>query len=151
MKRPIRLSVANVYPAPSAPSFASPAPASSSDWLHLKPYGYAPGGYIGDCRHCRTQQMNLDKRATSCRPCAQAAFDAQASIASGMPPVDRPKIASVEAAILEAHELGLRVTFGKTEVSESGGFGIPLSVHGGDVCAAFIDLVETVGVTDGGR
>jgi hypothetical protein len=40
------------------------------DWLHLKPYGYAPGSYQNRCMHCTNVVAELDKRAVSCRPCA---------------------------------------------------------------------------------
>lgn len=50
------------------------------DWLHLKPYGYAPGHYMNRCRFCNKVVEGVDKRAITCRPCAEAsraAFDAK--------------------------------------------------------------------------
>jgi hypothetical protein len=47
-----------------------------SDWLHLKPYGYAPGNYMGTCRSCKQGVIGIDKRAPHCRPCAQQLHDA---------------------------------------------------------------------------
>lgn len=45
-------------------------PLPETDWLHLKPFGYAPGGYMSRCMHCTNVVTELDKRAVSCRPCA---------------------------------------------------------------------------------
>jgi hypothetical protein len=42
------------------------------DWQHLKPYGYAPGGYMAKCYGCEKVVEFVDKRATRCRPCAEA-------------------------------------------------------------------------------
>lgn len=41
------------------------------DWLHLKQYGYAPGGYMSKCHRCGATPI-MDKRAVTCRPCAEA-------------------------------------------------------------------------------
>ena len=41
-------------------------------WRHLLPYGYAPGHYISRCLTCWILTTDLDKRARSCRPCAEA-------------------------------------------------------------------------------
>lgn len=49
------------------------------DFQHLLAYGYAPGNYMGTCRTCNVLQHDLDKRALRCRPCAQAAYDADQS------------------------------------------------------------------------
>lgn len=46
------------------------------DWQHLKPYGYAPGGYMGRCHRCDTIAEFIDKRATTCRPCAEKMHEA---------------------------------------------------------------------------
>lgn len=43
------------------------------EWHHLKAYGYAPGGYMGRCHRCSKIVHDIDKRATSCLPCAEAA------------------------------------------------------------------------------
>jgi hypothetical protein len=45
---------------------------TTDDWQHLKPYGYAPGGYMGRCHQCNEVKVDLDKRAITCRPCAAA-------------------------------------------------------------------------------
>ena len=42
------------------------------DWEHLKRYGYAPGNYMSRCHHCEQVVTGVDKRATTCRPCAEA-------------------------------------------------------------------------------
>ncbi len=44
---------------------------ADQDWLHLKAYGYAPGNYMGRCRVCNTVVDGIDKRAITCRPCAE--------------------------------------------------------------------------------
>lgn len=58
-----------------------PAPQQATpEWLHLKSYGYAPGNYMSKCLRCGQTPAGLDKRATSCRPCAEAAYaDQQAT------------------------------------------------------------------------
>ena len=42
-----------------------------AEWLHLKPYGYAPGRYMATCHDCKQVATGLDKRAITCRPCAE--------------------------------------------------------------------------------
>jgi hypothetical protein len=42
-----------------------------ADWQHLKRYGYAPGNYMSKCHSCGDVPV-MDKRATTCRPCAEA-------------------------------------------------------------------------------
>lgn len=42
-----------------------------ADWWHLKGYGYAPGNYMSKCHRCK-QVVIMDKRAVTCRPCAEA-------------------------------------------------------------------------------
>lgn len=57
-----------------------PAAQATPEWLHLKSYGYAPGNYMSKCLRCGQTPAGLDKRATSCRPCAEAAYaDQQAT------------------------------------------------------------------------
>jgi len=57
---------------------------ASDDWQHLKAYGYAPGAYTGRCHECGLMGWWQDKRATTCRPCAEAMHDrAQAIGAEG--------------------------------------------------------------------
>lgn len=41
------------------------------EWAHLKKYGYAPGDYIARCHRCQQSASDLDKRAITCRPCAE--------------------------------------------------------------------------------
>ncbi|RTL40529.1 MAG: hypothetical protein EKK53_15180 [Burkholderiales bacterium] len=55
------------------------------DWLHLKAYGYAPGNYMSRCFRCNGTFAGLDKRATSCRACAEKLHAKQA--AASQPPV----------------------------------------------------------------
>ena len=50
--------------------------AANSDWQHLKAFGYAPGPYAAQCQACKMIFENLDKRAITCRPCAEKAFAA---------------------------------------------------------------------------
>lgn len=45
---------------------------NEDDWRHLQRYGYAPGNYMGACRTCGTTCIDLDKRASCCRPCAES-------------------------------------------------------------------------------
>lgn len=43
-------------------------------WEHLKAYGYAPGGYMNTCHICKEMKTDLDKRAFTCRACAEKRF-----------------------------------------------------------------------------
>ena len=66
---------AQMVPAPLGPVERNVRP--RSEWEHLLPYGYAPGNYMGACRTCWTVCIDLDKRAASCRPCAEAKYAAR--------------------------------------------------------------------------
>ena len=44
---------------------------TEADWLHLKPYGYAPGRYTKKCLFCDSIMRDVDKAATQCRYCAE--------------------------------------------------------------------------------
>ena len=46
-----------------------------SDWEHLMRFGYAPGAYMSRCTCCGRVKMDLDKRAHTCRPCAELKHD----------------------------------------------------------------------------
>lgn len=59
---------------------ATPEP----EWLHLKPYGYAPGNYSNKCIRCSTMVEGVDKRAYICRPCALTAAQQGAEQAKGV-------------------------------------------------------------------
>lgn len=50
----------------------------ADDWQHLKQYGYAPGDYMSHCHACGDTPV-MDKRATTCRPCAEAMHAQQAA------------------------------------------------------------------------
>lgn len=52
--------------------FPSPQP---NDWQHLTGYGYAPGGYMSRCHKCGATPT-MDKRAMTCRPCAEKMYAA---------------------------------------------------------------------------
>jgi hypothetical protein len=43
-------------------------------WEHLKHYGYAPGNYMSRCRICDKLAYGVDKRAITCRPCAEVRY-----------------------------------------------------------------------------
>lgn len=66
---------------------------------------------------------------------------------SSLPNTSTTPASTADAAIEEARRLGLRVTFGPEEVSESGGFGVPYAAHGGSAALAFIDLVKAASET----
>jgi len=68
---------------------AARAAGLEGEWEHLKPYGYAPGGYMGTCFDCSERSFDLDKRAVRCRPCAEKRHHdarAAAEIGKGMQP-----------------------------------------------------------------
>ena len=46
--------------------------APANGWEHLKVYGYAPGDYMTRCHVCGAITNGVDKRAVTCRPCAEA-------------------------------------------------------------------------------
>jgi hypothetical protein len=48
-------------------------------WEHLKVYGYAPGGYMNQCQRCYQVVTGVDKRATTCKPCAEDAHAVNAA------------------------------------------------------------------------
>lgn len=50
-----------------------PAVPERTEWLHLKGYGYAPGNYMSKCHRCQHVVSGLDKRAITCRSCAELA------------------------------------------------------------------------------
>lgn len=50
---------------------AASGEAPSDDWQHLKRYGYAPGNYMSKCFTCGETPVGMDKRAITCRPCAE--------------------------------------------------------------------------------
>jgi len=47
-----------------------------AEWEHLRRYGYAPGQYMNKCHNCEHVVTGVDKRAVTCRPCAEALHDA---------------------------------------------------------------------------
>jgi hypothetical protein len=51
---------------------AQPAVPLTDGWQHLKAYGYAPGHYMNKCSTCGKVVTDVDKRAITCRPCAEA-------------------------------------------------------------------------------
>lgn len=54
-----------------------PAP-ERAEWEHLKRYGYAPGNYMQRCHRCQQIVTDVDKRAITCRLCAEAMHREQA-------------------------------------------------------------------------
>lgn len=40
----------------------------------LKVFGYAPGDYMSTCLGCGQSKVGLDKRASSCRECAERRY-----------------------------------------------------------------------------
>jgi ribA/ribD-fused uncharacterized protein len=63
----------------SVPALEQP---EQADWTHLKRYGYAPGNYMSRCCRCGESVSGLDKRAVTCKPCAEArhAFEQAAAL-----------------------------------------------------------------------
>jgi hypothetical protein len=53
------------------PTTAPEQQGEPADWRHLKRFGYAPGNYMGKCHRCGTVWDFQDKRATTCRKCAE--------------------------------------------------------------------------------
>jgi len=89
--------------------FRAQAEQPASDWQHLKPFGYAPGGYMNECQACKTIVHDLDKRAITCRPCAEKAFAAAEQPAEPKPgwycPTCRKTVPGVEVTYHEYHEV----------------------------------------------
>ena len=46
----------------------------ADDWEHLKQYGYAPSNYMMTCRECDKKVIDVDKRASRCRTCAETMY-----------------------------------------------------------------------------
>lgn len=47
----------------------------NNDWKHLREFGYAPGNYmIFNCMGCHQMVDLLDKRAVTCRTCAEGFY-----------------------------------------------------------------------------
>lgn len=68
----------------------------------LKTFGYAPGSYYAKCRYCLNVFADLDKRATSCRPCAVKAWNRRAP-APAAPQGVETAISEVVAAVEQYH------------------------------------------------
>ena len=47
-------------------------------WEHLMAYGYAPGNYMSRCHQCGETPV-MDKRAITCRACAEKLYAAAIS------------------------------------------------------------------------
>ena len=70
----------------TAPQAVPAQEAAGDDWQHLKPHGYAPGDYMSKCHRCGQVATGLDKRAVTCRPCAEVLHAARtASPAPAVP------------------------------------------------------------------
>ncbi len=54
------------------PVIASPVVGRGDTVQHLRPYGYAPGDYMSRCHVCEELMEGVDKRAVTCRPCAES-------------------------------------------------------------------------------
>lgn len=48
-----------------------PTGSETMDWIHLKEFGYAPGGYMMRCMDCKKEVIGVDKRALRCKDCAE--------------------------------------------------------------------------------
>lgn len=87
----------------ATPLYAAPQAAEPpEDWLHLKQYGYAPGGYMSKCHRCGATPI-MDKRAVTCRPCAEAmhkAAQAQPQEPPRSAPLTEEQILQVKDRIL---------------------------------------------------
>lgn len=57
-------------PAPAQPQLSEAEIDAAPEWIHLKAYGYAPGNYMSRCHKCGDTPV-MDKRAITCRPCAE--------------------------------------------------------------------------------
>ncbi len=74
----------------------APAPASMTEsvaWEHLKPFGYAPGNYTGHCHDCGKEWIDQDKRAWTCRACAEKKY---AIVHPAPAPADHPLFGKME-------------------------------------------------------
>jgi hypothetical protein len=59
-----------------------PGPSPEPTDADLVAVGYAPGNYMSRCLHCGAHPTDVQKRATSCRPCAVKRFKARAALAA---------------------------------------------------------------------
>lgn len=93
---------------------AQPAP---EPWEHLKQYGYAPGNYMSRCHQCGATPV-MDKRAVTCRPCAEKLAAGRADAQ----PADTPA-APTREALADVIAAGLSGTWHCTRVWQAWGVG----------------------------
>jgi len=72
------------------------------DWLHLKRYGYAPGGYMSRCMICLQTVADLDKRACCCRPCAEKKYATELDHLTAERDALRAEVEGLRVAITES-------------------------------------------------
>lgn len=68
-------------------------------WEHLQQYGYAPGHYMNKCRNCQKICHDVDKRATSCRACAEQRHLAVRTVASLRKDKSMPELSGIPGTL----------------------------------------------------
>jgi hypothetical protein len=49
-------------------------------WIHLRPFGFAPGDYMMRCPVCKEMKYDVDKRALCCEDCATELYNKDKTI-----------------------------------------------------------------------
>jgi hypothetical protein len=81
-----------------------PPDLKKDDWRHLKRYGYAPGEYTGTCHRCG-ETPTMDKRAITCRPCAETMYADEQNTAELRAERDALVDATGSGTVLEAIQI----------------------------------------------
>ena len=109
-------------------------------WKHLMPYGYAPGNYMSRCHACG-DSFAMDKRAITCRRCAEQLAARAAQPATPVAPKTLEALTELEVlqVLLKAD------CFGKVKLTtESGAYDIDrLTVKGALLAEYFTRALAT--------
>lgn len=119
---------------------------SEPEWAHLKRYGYAPGDYMNKCHACGKVVEFVDKRAITCRPCAEAEY---VRTAPQPPEATAPAapVAAVGEAVVEKEQMAARsfarqsilIAFHAAENSTGAEPSISVAIHALSEALAAVD------------
>ena len=76
----------------------------ADDWSHMKPYGYAPGGYMSRCCRCNETFSGADKRAFTCRTCAEKLLAAALAAPAPQAAADPDLVATLQRDLARAQD-----------------------------------------------
>lgn len=104
-------------------------------WEHLKPYGYAPGNYMSRCHAC-CESFAMDKRAITCRRCAEQLAARAAQPATPVAPKTLEALTDVDAFLGEVRAELVRA---RTKFPGDRIMTIALAEEFGELCKAVLD------------